>query len=68
MPVVEKPGVVAHQRLQFDLVASPARWMQAQKVQLLLLDRQRYAPYPIVSVSHKEERVIIHDRLLCGPG
>jgi hypothetical protein len=42
--------------------------MQAHHVQPLLLHQQRYSTYLIVNLSHKEERVIIHDRLLCGPG
>jgi len=42
--------------------------MQAHDVQPVLLNQQLYSTYLIVNLPQQEERVVIHDRLLCGPG
>jgi len=34
----------------------------------VLLNQQLYSTYLIVDLPQQEERVVIHDRLLCGPG
>jgi hypothetical protein len=50
--VVEEPCVVAHQRLQLDLLTSPAGWMQAHDVQPVLLNQELYSTYLIVNLPH----------------